>query len=202
MKAYKGFNEDMTCRGFQYKEGETYETDEATLCKSGFHACENPLDCFNYYRPANSVYHEVELDATNATSSDTKRVGKRIKIGARLDVAGICKAHFEYVKEHTTNNEQGEDYSSLSAQDCSSLSARNGSSLSAQDYSRLEAGSGSVLAAFNSKARAGIGSLIALANRGWRNGEYVITDFAAAIVDGKNIKPDTWYECKNGLLWR
>lgn len=31
MKAYKGFNPDMTCRGFQYEEGKTYETDEATL---------------------------------------------------------------------------------------------------------------------------------------------------------------------------
>ena len=29
MKAYKGFNADMTCRGFQYREGETYETDKA-----------------------------------------------------------------------------------------------------------------------------------------------------------------------------
>lgn len=28
MKAYKGFNKDMTCRGFQYKEGESYETDK------------------------------------------------------------------------------------------------------------------------------------------------------------------------------
>ena len=28
MKAYKGFNADMTCRGFQYKEGEAYKTAE------------------------------------------------------------------------------------------------------------------------------------------------------------------------------
>lgn len=26
MKAYKGFNKDMTCRGFQYNEGGEYET--------------------------------------------------------------------------------------------------------------------------------------------------------------------------------
>ena len=155
MKLYKGFNEDMTCRGFQYKEGETYETDSASLCNNGFHACENPLDCFRYYNPAKSVYHEVELDANDEMSDDSKRVGKRIKIGAELSVANICKAHLEYVKERTTNEEQGndnanlsaQDESSLSAQDWSSLSAQDRSSLSAQDWSSLSAQDGTSLAA-------------------------------------------------------
>lgn len=62
MKAYKGFNKDLTCRGFQYKEGETFHEDKAELCDSGFHACKDPLDCFGYYAPGSSVYHEVELD--------------------------------------------------------------------------------------------------------------------------------------------
>lgn len=50
-KFYKGFNEDLTCRGFQYEEGKTYEENEANLCHKGFHACEDPLDCFSYYAP-------------------------------------------------------------------------------------------------------------------------------------------------------
>lgn len=54
IKSYKGFNKDMTCRGFQYEE------ETADACHSGFHACEYPLDCFNYYSPNESVYHEVE----------------------------------------------------------------------------------------------------------------------------------------------
>lgn len=29
MKAYKGFNKDMTCRGFRYEIGKEYETDAA-----------------------------------------------------------------------------------------------------------------------------------------------------------------------------
>ena len=209
MKAYKGFNPDMTCRGFQYEEGKTYTTDEANLCKSGFHACENPLDCFGYYEPTKAVYHEVELDdVSDEKDKDTKRVAKKIKIGARLSVADICKAHFEYVKKHTTTKRQGkdkvnlvgEDRSSLSAQDGSSLSAQDWSSLSAQDRSSLSAGKDSILAAFNSKAKAGLGSVIALANREWEAGEYVITDFAAAVVDGVNVKPDVWYKCENGRL--
>ena len=75
VKYYKGFNRDMTCRGFQYKEGETYTTDEAKLCQSGFHACENPLDCFSYYNPSESVYHEVELsDVSEEKSNDDTKV--------------------------------------------------------------------------------------------------------------------------------
>ena len=104
MKAFKGFNKDMTCRGFQYEKGKTYETDEARLCETGFHACERPLDCFSYYAPGSSVYREVELDdvSEERESDNSKIVGKRIKIGAELDIAGLCKAQFQYVKEHTT----------------------------------------------------------------------------------------------------
>lgn len=54
MKAYKGFNRELRCKGFQYEVGKEYEEPEAELCKCGFHACENPLDVFCYYPPASS----------------------------------------------------------------------------------------------------------------------------------------------------
>lgn len=100
MKAYKGFNRDMTCRGFQFEEGKEYHEEKAELCESGFHACENPLDTFRYYSPNGSVYHEVELDEVSdeRNEEDTKICAKTIRIGARLDVAGMCKAHHEYVR--------------------------------------------------------------------------------------------------------
>ena len=63
MKAYKGFTKNMTCHGgFQYEEGKSYHENNAKLCDHGFHACEYPLDCFNYFPPAKSVFCEVELD--------------------------------------------------------------------------------------------------------------------------------------------
>ena len=98
MKAYKGFNKDMTCRGFQYKEGGEYKTDRAQVCECGFHACENPLDCLNYYEPSQSVYHEVELDgALDKSGKDTKVAATKIKIGARLNIAGIVKSAIDFV---------------------------------------------------------------------------------------------------------
>ena len=105
IKAYKGFKKNMTCRDFQFEEGKEYVYDgEVKVCESGFHACERPLDCFDYYSPAESVYHEVELsDDISKSSDDTKVAAKKIKIGARLDIARLIKAQFEYVKEHTTS---------------------------------------------------------------------------------------------------
>ena len=100
-KYYKGFNKDMTCRGFQFEEGKTYEEPEAKLCEKGFHACENPLDCWGYYDMINGVFHEVELNGVSGERKleDTKVCAKKIKIGARLDMKGIVKASVDFVME-------------------------------------------------------------------------------------------------------
>ncbi len=97
MKAYKGFNKDMTCRGFQFEEGKTYEEKEAKLCHSGFHACEYPLDVFGYYNPADSVFHEVELeDVDPSRESDSKVSAKKINIGVRLSIARMVDLSVQY----------------------------------------------------------------------------------------------------------
>ena len=103
MKTYKGFNKDLQCRGFQYEEGKEYEHKGGIkCCDSGFHACEYPLDCLGYYAPAESVYHEVEQSGQiSKGGDDTKVASSKIKIGARLDIAGLVQASIEYVKERT-----------------------------------------------------------------------------------------------------
>ena len=111
IKAYKGFDKNLCCRGFQFEEGQEYELpegEEAKLCEKGFHACETPVDCLGYYPAGSSVFREVELDSKETKSEDTKRVGKRIKIGAEINVAGMIKAHFEYRKAHCTNEQNAE----------------------------------------------------------------------------------------------
>lgn len=55
IKAYKGFDEDLSCRGMQYEVGKDYEVGgEIQCCKNELHACENPLDVLCYYSPDRS----------------------------------------------------------------------------------------------------------------------------------------------------
>ena len=102
-KFYKGFNEDLTCRGFQYEEGKTYEESESDLCHKGFHACEDPLDCFSYYAPGSSQFREVILDGiSDRREADSKVCAKKITIGARLNFSQLVKASFEFRWSKTT----------------------------------------------------------------------------------------------------
>ena len=254
MKAYKGFTKEMTCHGgFQYEEGKSYHENNAKLCDHGFHACEYPLDCFNYFPPAESVFHEVELDGiTGEREGDTKICGTDIKIGAKLDIAGLIKASFDYVKAHCENNKAGGDWSALTGGNSSALTGGNSSALTGGDWSALGGGNWSALTGGDwSALRGGYRSALiggdmsvltggdgsaltggdrsaltggdrsALAGgkaaimRGgkestfkgdmWsvfaceiRDDKYRLIGMATAVVDGENIKPNTWYKCVDG----
>ena len=100
MKAYKGFDKDLKCRGFQYEIGKEYEEKTASLCNNGFHACLHPLDCFSYYEPAKSRFCEVEIEDNGERQADDSKVcGTKIKIGAEIGIPGFVKAAIEYVTE-------------------------------------------------------------------------------------------------------
>ena len=139
MKAYKGFNRDMTCRDFQFEEGKTYEEENAKLCDSGFHACVDPLDCFNYYYPGQSVYREVELDDNGERHADDSKVcGKKITIGAEIGLPGIIKAHFDYVKSNCTMERT--DPKQATAGDSGAATAGNRGAATAGDSGAATAG--------------------------------------------------------------
>ena len=88
MKAYKAFNKDLTCRGFQYEIGKTYEMKEKPIvCDRGFHACTKFDDVFNYYTWGKETrLCEVELlgDIVDDSARDSKVATNKIRIVREL----------------------------------------------------------------------------------------------------------------------
>ena len=102
--AYKGFDENLCCRGFQYEIGKEYEyTGDIKCCKSGFHACSNPFDVLDYYGiDGKNRFCEVEQSGIMEISKDkTKNVSSKIRINAEIGITGLFKAGIEWIKEET-----------------------------------------------------------------------------------------------------
>ena len=195
MKAYKGFNADMTCRGFQYKEGKTYHEDIADLCHKGFHACERPLDVLAYYSPNSSVFHEVELDdVSEQREEDSKVCAKFIKIGAKVDIATLVKATVDYT---VSKCDPAKSQHAKKDGGAASATGWGGAALATGDSGAASAGHKTAIAVAwgpSGRAKGVLGAHIVCAE--WRNGKLV--DAKMAVVDGDKIKADTYYMLKNG----
>jgi hypothetical protein len=101
--AYKGFNKDLTCRGFQYEIGKEYEKKQVSVCSSGFHACENPFDVLGFYGDVlNNRFCKVEQSGI-IKKGDKKQASSKIKIVAEIGFAGLFKAGVEWIKENTNS---------------------------------------------------------------------------------------------------
>ena len=124
MKAYKGFDKDLQCRGFQYEIGKEYETDRAELCEAGFHACRSPLKVWDFYPPIDGNRF-CEVEQSGDVKSDNvdvngKTASTKLKVGAEIGIPGLIKAHIEWCKEQTkdvpkadTLIDKGYDYAQI-----------------------------------------------------------------------------------------
>ena len=219
VKSYKGFNKDMTCRDFQYKEDKEYETSKAVVCNEGFHACEHPLDCLGYYPPNTSVYHEVEQTgefSSDSSSRDSKIASTKIKIGAKLSIAGLVQAAIDFTKSKTVTIQYATgDYSASSATGdygassatgdygASSATGDSGAAL-ATGYKGASSADNSTAVAvawgYESKAKGCIGAHIVCAE--WKydnlNNDWFFVGAKMSIVDGVKIKADTYYTLRDG----
>jgi hypothetical protein len=98
--AYKGFDKDWKCRGFQYEIGGTYEHDgEVVRCATGgFHSCEYPLDVFGYYGPSFSRYAVVQVGgAIDRDDIDTKIASGKITVEAEISVPDLVSRAIEWI---------------------------------------------------------------------------------------------------------
>lgn len=94
MITYKGFNRDMTCRGFAFREGERSEESEAQAGRCGFHSAVNPLDVLTYYPyPLKAVYYVCEA------SGDISEDGNDSKVSS-TELTPISKLSFSELIWH------------------------------------------------------------------------------------------------------
>lgn len=191
IKAYKGFNKNLQCQPdddkppFQYEVGKEYEESEAELCSCGFHACEFPLDVFGYYPPADSRYCEVELDATEEKEKDSKRTGKKIKIGAEIGLDGIIKAGVKFILEKAESCDKGTGDQSAAT----NIGYRSAATVLGEESVACSLGE-------YGKAKGAKGCWFVLAE--WKDGHR--KDVRCFYVDGESVKANVFYKMKEGAL--
>ena len=201
--SYKGFKQDMTCRDFQYKEGESYEEPSAKACEREFYAYEYPLDCLDYYSPNESVYHVVEQSGEiSRQSDDTKVTSTKIKIGAEINIAGLVKAAIEYTMKRVNPEAKADE-----RQGASSATGNCGASSATGYKGASSAGDSESVAVawgYHGKAKGVLGAHLVLADwEGdeddyWNQDSWQLKGAKMVRVDGEIIKPDTYYTMKNG----
>ena len=200
--AYKGFDENLCCRGFQYEIGKEYVHEgEIECCESGFHACTNPFDVLDYYPvERRNRFCVVEQSGMIKTGNgDSKQASSMIKIKAEIGMAGLFKDGVEWIKEKTNPLPiiaETKDKNDNPSGD----SAKIGSS---GDSAKIEStGEYSVIccAGINSRAKAKKGSWITLSE--WKYSKEKKRNIPVCVkteyVDGERIKEDTWYRLVDG----
>ena len=200
MKAYKGFNSDMTCRGFQYKEGGKFKTGSVSVCHFGFHACEHPLDCLGYYAPGDgSVYHEVELGGKiDKDSEDSKVAATEIKIGARLSIAGLVKAAIDYTMSKVKPEAKADEDNGAA-----SATGYNGAASATGYKGAASAGHETAIAVawgIEGRAKGVKGSHIVLADWRFLSDGWKFHGAKMLRIDDEAFKADTWYSFRNGEI--
>ena len=137
IKAMKGFDKNLACRGFQFEVGKTYEqAGTIDCCSNGFHAITgSPFDIWDYYPVVAddgslSRYAEVTLaGATDRQSDgeDSKIAAAKITVDVEISLPDFIRRAVAWVVDATKG--KGDNPSGHSARIGSSGdSARIGSS--------------------------------------------------------------------------
>ena len=189
--AYKGFDKNWKCRGYQYEIGKTYEHEgEVEACKSGFHSCEYPLDVFSYYAPSESKFALVKAGGEISKGDDSKIASTKITIEAELNIPRLVQKAVDFImgKINLTNKQSNTGDWSAATNTGDWSAATNTGYQSAAEVS----GEHSIAASLGgkSKARAGVNGAIVCV---YRNDDGELIHIRASKVGENGIKPDTWY---------
>ncbi len=202
MKGFKGFDKDLKCRGFQYETGKTFtHPGEISLCNSGFHFCEHPLDTWNYYKPLDgSRFAAVEADGvSDKTSDDSKRVAQSLTVKAEVKIPALLKAAVEFVfsKVKATTGYYAHSATTGNSAHSATTGYSAHSATTGDSAESSVTGKNSIAAALGAKgkAKAPKGGWLVLAEYDSHGN---ITAMGVGRVRGEKLKPDTFYTLKGG----
>ena len=95
------------------------------------------------------------------------------------------------------------DYGAANAGNCGAARAGDCGAANAGDYGAANAGDyGAAIVSNDGRVKGGYGCVLVARNIEYseKTKRHEVADWACAIVDGKDIKPDTWYRLKDGKL--
>ena len=202
--AYKGFDKDLKCRGFQFEVGQTYTHEgDVEACAGGFHACEYPLNVFAYYSPASSRFALVEQSGDlSRHSDDTKVASRTITIKAELDLPGLIRAAIEYTFKQAKPVDPESPASATGYRGAASATGYQGAASATGDQGAASAtgdhGAASatgyqgaaIAVGYQGRAMASETGAIVLAHR---NDDGEIVHIRASKVGENGIKAGVWY---------
>ena len=197
MKGFKGFDKDLKCRGMQYTIGETVtHNGDISLCNSGLHFVEHPLDTLSYYKPTESRFAEVEAEGVSSqTKMDSKRVARSLTVKAELKIPALLIAAVEFVFSNVKSSPSSTSTTGDSAH--SATTGYSAHSATTGNSAQSSVGGKGVIAASlgkNGQAKAAKGGWLVLAE--YKN-DGTVKSIGVAWVDGTKIKADTFYSVKD-----
>ncbi len=200
--AYKGFKQDLTCRGYQFEIGGTYKHEgEVEACASGFHSCEYPLDVFGYYAPGDSRFAIVKASGQLSRHDDDSKIASAtLVVEAEISMPTMISRAIDWIMARLDNSVEqtvvGDTASNTGYQSAASNTG-DYSAASNTGYHSAASNTGDYSAASNTgyhSAASNTGDYSAASNTGYQSaasntGDYSAAsntgDYSAAEVSGK-----------------
>ena len=181
IRAIKGFDQNLQCRGYQFKVGETFKHEGSVrACEGGFHAITgHPLAVFDYYVPAGSRFCVVEMSGATHSDDNEKTASEILKVGGEIGISGLVREAVEWVQARATP--EGETATGIRG--AASATGYQGAASATGYEGRVMGAKGNALFAVERDPLT-----------------YGIISVAAGIVGRDGLEPDTWYRCVGGKL--